>query len=119
MGMEFVPSDPGPAPTIAQLPPGPTTEETFGAAFRQGNPIVSAYQRLRSSGPFAPQEGYSAWDDIKDKPQYLAHAGDFAGLNSPAETEALKARIDREEADKRTLAASGGMGFVASGIAGL
>lgn len=120
MGAEFVPSDPGTtAPAISQPTPGPAYPEVFGAAFRQGNSVVSVLQNIRSGGDFAPQDGYSAWDDIKDKPQYLGHAASFAGFRSPAETKLLIGKIDQEEADHRTLAASGGMGLVAGAAAGM
>lgn len=100
---------PGPEPSYSDLP---------GAAFRQSNLVVSALTAMRNSGPFEPQDGYSAIDDIKDTTYFDNHADAFVGSRSPAETTAIKRQIDQEERDKRTLSAAGGIGVLASAVAG-
>lgn len=117
--MPFVASDDSPQTTFPPAPPvAPSTEATLGAAFRQGNSVVSGLSAIANSGTFEPQPGYSARDEIKDRPEYWEHAFQFAASRSPGETAALKSRIDRENEDKRVMAASGGMGVVASLAAG-
>jgi hypothetical protein len=118
-----VPSDNiGPRPSEQpQPPPSPTLPETFGAAFGLYNPSVAMWQHGRDQnarGSFAPVEGYNAWDDIKDKPEYLPHAAFFAGSRSSSETQALKDRIDQQKEDERIYAASGPIGTVAGFMAG-
>lgn len=118
---EFAPStnaSPPRAPYPTLPPDGPGIGDVGIAAFRQGNSVVSALQAVRSMGAFEPVDGYSPWDEIKDKPQYLERASDFAGFRSPAETKNLMDRIDTENADRHTLAASGVTGIIASTIAG-
>lgn len=117
--MPFVDSDPGPVDTLPPaVKPGPDLNTTLGAAFREGNSVVSAISALRNSGSFEPVPGYSARDEIKDRPEYWDHAFSFAASRSPAETANLKAKIDGENADKATMAAAGGMGWVAGMAAG-
>lgn len=118
MSVVTVPWDEGPRPVVSQPTPGPTAPEAFEAAFRQNNSVVSVLQNARGRGTFAPVDGYSAWNDIKDEPRYLEHAPFFAGSTSPAETQLLKGKIDQQEADRRTMAASGPLGIVASAAAG-
>ncbi|MBP1092986.1 hypothetical protein [Bradyrhizobium diazoefficiens] len=98
-------------------------EAIWGAAFRQTNVIVSAIWYLRNSGAYKPVPGYNPIDDImswgKTNDYFLNHGTSFVGSQSPAETQAIKARIDQEEADKRILAASGMIGFIAQMGAGM
>lgn len=116
--MPTVPNDPGPGTVLPQPAPGPSFSDVLGAEFRQSNTVVNTFQAIKNAGPFAPEDGFSAWDQIKDKPQYLDHAYRFAGMSSQAETDNLKAKIDQDEADRRTLAASGPMGIVAGAVSG-
>lgn len=101
---------PGPAPNPGLL-------DTFGAAFRQENEVVSLYRRLWDEN-FTPDPSYNPLPDIKDTPYFQHYADRFAGSHSAAETQAIKRRIDEENADNATLAASGWAGTVASITAG-
>src|SRR5579864_6971491 len=92
--------------------PQPITGDVFSSAFRQGNIIGSAL--ANQHGTFAPQEDYSPFDDIKGSPYFDNYASRFYASRSPAETSAIKRQIDREEADKKTLASSGAIGVLAS-----
>jgi hypothetical protein len=107
----------GVAPTAPE--PG---GDVFGAAFRQSNSVVSAIQAMRNSGRFEPVPDYNPLTDVKgwgDTRYFLDHGDKFVGSQSPAETQAIKAQIDQEEQDKRTLAANGKIGFVAQTMAGM
>lgn len=102
-------------------PAAPEQGDVFGAAFRQSNSVVSAIQYMRNSGQFAPVPDYNPVTDIKkwDNPTYFLEHGDkFVGSQSPAETASIKSQIDTEEADRRTLAANGKIGFIAQTMAG-
>jgi hypothetical protein len=113
-------SEQGVAP-VAQQAPTDGGEAVFGAAFRQSNSVVSAIQYMRNSGSFAPVPDYNPLTDIKkwDKPSYFLEHGDkFVGSQSPAETQSIKGQIDSEEADKKTLATNGKLGFIAQTMAG-
>jgi hypothetical protein len=61
----------------------------------------------------------NVWDEIKGHPEYLNYAWEFGGLNNACEVQALKARIDQSERDRRVLAAAGPMGTFAWLIARL
>ncbi len=103
-------------------PPGDIADPAiWGAAFRQSNSVISAIKYMRNSGSFAPVPDYNPLTDIKawDKPNYFLEHGDkFIGSQSPAETLSIKNQIDSEDADRRTLAANGKIGFVAQTVAG-
>lgn len=111
----------GVAPTADQ-PPADGGEAIWGAAFRQTNSVVSALQYMRNSGHFAPDPAYNPIDDIKawkDPKYFLDNGRAFVGSQSQAESQAIKAQIDQEEADRKTLAAAGKIGFIAQTGAGL
>ncbi|TAL43849.1 MAG: hypothetical protein EPN91_05690 [Salinibacterium sp.] len=106
-------------------PPAAQESPSFGdviiPAFRQTNTVVSAIQYLRNSGEYEPVPSYNPIDDIKGwrDQKYLAdHAMKFVGSQSPADTYAIKDQIDTEEEDRRLLASSGKIGFVATAVAG-
>lgn len=106
---------------VAPTAPDPGGD-VFGAAFRQSNSVVSAIQYMRNSGRFTPQPDYNPLTDVKGwgNPSYFLDHGDkFVGSQSPAETQSIKAQIDQEDTDKRTLAANGKIGFVAQSMAGM
>lgn len=97
-------------------------EAIWGAAFRQTNSVVSTIQSLRNSGHFAPDPAYNPVDDIKswkDPKYFLDNGRAFVGSQSPAETAAIKAQVDQEETDRKTLAGAGKIGFIAQTGAGL
>jgi len=91
--------------------------DVLSAAFQNNNTIVSYLSMVIDlSGEMAPVVGYSAWEEIKGTP-YERFWEDIAGSQSPAETTALKARIDREQENDRTLAAAGLWGIAAKAFA--
>jgi GNAT superfamily N-acetyltransferase len=113
-GQGVAPPTPEPAPTDGG-------EAVFGAAFRQSNSVVSALHYMRNSGSYTPVPDYNPVEDIKGwrNPSYMLEHGDkFVGSQSPAETYAIKDQIDQEEADRKTLAANGTIGFIAQTMAG-
>jgi hypothetical protein len=79
--------------------------DTISAAFRQYNPIVSVIDAVLSMPGNEPTPGYNPLDTLKG----TTHEGDdlsiYAGSHNEAYTRALMARKDREDADRRTLAA--------------
>jgi hypothetical protein len=103
------PSGVAPTPEVA-----PQSEETFSAAFRQGNTLVSGLHFLNLPR-FAAEDGYNPVDDLKVRRPDLFYAqGDrFTGSNSSKQTDQIISEIEREEGDKKTLAASGWLGTVA------
>lgn len=98
-----------------QRAPAPTLAATIGAAFGADNTVVNAFTYLRDTigTPNEVDPSYNPWEDIKGTP-YEEHWSSFAGSNNRRFTEVLKARIDREEENRRTVAAAGGWGTVAS-----
>ena len=113
LGTPFAPlRDAAPAePDVAR----PGFVDTVTAAFRQDNTLVSTAQYLQDITGFGDDydRNYSAWDEIKGTP-YEDHWSAFVSSNSAAETAMLRERIDRENDDRRTLAAAGLGGVFAS-----
>jgi len=105
----------GVAPPVA---PNPSLIDTVGAAFRQDSPLVNLYRRATEEA-FPAVEGYNPLDDIRGTDYEAMHSGNFVASRSPGETQAIKRRIDQEDDDRRTLAASGTAGFVAQVAAGM
>lgn len=97
----------------------PTVGETVSAAFRQDN-IVASYLTSKTTGmrPDAVEDGYNSWNDIKGT-KYEPFFDRFTESYNSRYSNALKAQIDQEEKDKRTLAAAGAGGVVASVAAGV
>jgi len=99
--------------------PRPGFVDTLAAAFRQDNSLVSLatspVDSLNSDAGenFGIPNSYNAWNDVKGTP-YEAHWESFLSSRTPAYTAALKARIDQENDDRRTLAAAGLGGVFAS-----
>jgi hypothetical protein len=91
-------------------------EAIWGAAFRQTNTVVSALQYmrnrlLRAAAGLQPGDGHQGRGATRNTSSSTATS--FVGSQSPAETLSIKGQIDQEEADRRTLAANGKIGFVA------
>lgn len=84
------------------------------SAFRTENLIGSAIASETNGVNNAVEPGYNPWSEIVGTP-YEDHWKSFAGSNNPRYTEALKRKIDRENDDRRTLAAAGTPG-IAAGI---
>jgi hypothetical protein len=104
MSMIPIADDPGLRVPLGRTPePERFAEGLPGAAMRQANSVVSAISALRNSGPFTPEDGYTALPDIKGTPYFDNHSDRFVASTSRAETDSIKRRIDQEEADKKLI----------------
>lgn len=90
----------------------PKLSDLMGAAFRQENPIVSALSRETLGGDDEFDPEYNPWLDIQGT-EYEDHFSSFMFARNGKDTAAIKRNIDNELADRRTLDAAGGMGFMA------
>lgn len=95
----------------------PDIWETVSAAFRQDNIVASAgASKTNGIDLLEKEDGYTGdllWKDIEGT-RYEPHWGRFAGVFNRRGTEAMKAQIDMEMEDRRTLDAAGGWGMAAS-----
>lgn len=98
-----------------QRAPAPTLAATIGAAFGADNTVVNAFTYLRDTWgtPNEVDHDYNPWKDIVGTP-YEEYWESFASSNNARFTEILKQRIDRENENRRTVAAAGGTGTIAS-----
>lgn len=123
--MPFFPEgqDPaGRAPTGTAPPDpfmGPTLPETVGAAFRQNNPVASVLSSISKGSPeFATSTpGYDPIPRVAGT-KYEPYLDQFIDDRNADQTNQRMARIDAEQQDQQTLAASGTAGTVASLAAG-
>lgn len=115
---EPLPEVPGPRFANTQPEPdpfagSPSTVSTVVAAFRQANPIVSVIDSFRGM----PGNVYDPTHDPRDILKGTPHEDDdfslYAGSPNEAFTRSIMARKDREDANRRTLAASGAAGTAA------
>lgn len=97
----------------------PSLTQTFGAAFRTQNTIGSYIASRGAPDPYQIESGFDAIDYVKDDARYSPYVEKFAGVFNRKAADALKMQIDREEQDRRTLQASGGMGTLAEMAAGV
>lgn len=100
-------------PDADALSPDPSALDVFASAYRLENTLSSAIFRERSKAD--PIHGYDWKSDLEG---YEEFAPRFIDVQSPDEAAVVKRRIDRENADRETLAAGGAMGFMASLAAG-
>ncbi|MDJ0513014.1 MAG: hypothetical protein QNJ62_06190 [Methyloceanibacter sp.] len=109
----------GPRPDIHPKAPDPSLAETFGAAFRLENTIGSfiASQAIKSD-PLEIEEGFDVGTFLKDN-ELEDFAPRFEKVFNTRSADAIAADIRREEKDRRTLSASGGMGIAAAMGAGI
>ena len=112
----------GLAPISAEVQTSRPTDffaETLPAAFRSVNAAASfATWAGNRFAPDAPQD-MAADDPFEDIQGYEQYAGSFAGLDTVADVQRMKAKIDRENADREVLASAGPSGVVASLAAGI
>lgn len=106
-------STPLPEDEHAKAGPSPGFFDVVSAAFRTENSIGSTVADETLFTANTKQAGYSSWDDIKGTP-YEEHWSSFVKSNNARYTQKLKDQIDRENDDRRTLAASGWGGTVAA-----
>jgi hypothetical protein len=121
--MPFYPStDEGGLRTLTgEAPPTPLTPtpiETWGAAFRQDNPLVNVAGRIMAE-QFPAEPGHNPMDLIRGSKYEQYHLDSFLGSNSAGQTRAIMARIDGQDGDRRILDASGQAGWIAQIAAGL
>lgn len=105
----------GPDPQDA---PSPGVWDTIKSAFRTENIIGSAISSETNGVNNAVEQGYNPWNDIVGT-KYEDHWKSFTRSNNRRYTEALKRQIDREEDDRRTMAAAGTLGIVSAIAAGI
>jgi hypothetical protein len=108
-----------PLPEDPKTGPSPGFGAALGAAFRTEN-LIGSYimdEKAQQGTDNLPQLGYNVWDDIKGT-KYEDYWSSFLESNNANRTAALKRQIDREEDDKRTLAAAGWRGTIANLAAG-
>lgn len=97
----------------------PTMGETFGAAFRTQNVVGSWLSSRGAPDPYQIEDGFNSIDYVKDDPKYAPYVDEFAGIFNRRAADAKKLQIDREQQDRRTLDAAGGMGVIAQMAAGV
>ena len=97
------------------------SKPVVGAAFRTENTIGSAIAEAHDtwgvSNDLADPD-YSAWDEVAGTKYEPYWRGTFLRSNNKAFTAALKSSIDRQEEDRREVAAGGFGGTVAAILAG-
>lgn len=98
--------------------PSPGVWDTIKSAFRTENMIGSAISSETNGVNNAVEQGYNPWSDIVGT-KYEDHWKSFTRSNNRQYTEALKRQIDREEDDRRTMAAAGTLGTVSAIAAGI
>lgn len=106
-------------PTTEADVPGPSTGETFGAAFGLNNDVVNAIDWINRP-TFRRDPGYNPSADptfVGSKYQQL-YSDNFVASNSAEETKSIMDRIDKEEAYRDTLSRAGVMGIAANMAAG-
>lgn len=104
--------------TIAPLEdtPAHSALEVAAAAFRQNNIVTSLYQHLTTQTlPETPQAGYDPLGDLEGYEQQWKR---FVNSDSANQSANIKARIDEELRDQRTLHEAGAWGHAASFAAG-
>lgn len=98
----------------------PSASQTFDAALRQQNPIASVITAMQRGSPSTAYDpSHNPLDLIRGTKYEADHLSSFTSSPNEATTRSIMARIDQEDADRKTLAASGWGGTVASIAAGL
>lgn len=110
------------APAAGMVEPDPFRQApglsaTFGAAMRLENPVANVVD-LMTRPTYAPVDGYNPLEAVRGTKYERDYLDDVIGIRSPQEMDAFRARVDREEADKRMLHDAGGWGVAAGILAG-
>lgn len=95
----------------------PSVQEVFGAAFRQENDVVNAFEGLNQPR-FEDEENHNPLDVIEGT-RFENYLDSFVTSRSLAETEFIKQKIEQEERDRQILADGGTLGLTASITAGI
>lgn len=99
--------------------PSASFSEAAGAAFRQENIIGSYFNNLTNGVERGViEEGYNPWEDIQGT-KYEEYFERFADVHNSRFATSLKAQIDQEQEDRRTIGAAGVPGFIATMGAGI
>lgn len=88
------------------------------AAFGTENTIVSAFNWM-SQPTFEPDPDFNPWPMIEGTKYEESYLDRFVGVQSEDEAKWLMAKIDREEAQRETVARSGWQGYLAAVAAGI
>ena len=125
--MPFV--DPDDTPRFVDIPAkpisldekaGPGVIDTVSAAFRRENTIASVMNQVTFEGEGIKDPDHNPIDALEPNSIYVRdHLERFAGSVNADETDRIKAQIDREIADSRTIESAGVGGVVASLAAGV
>ena len=91
---------------------------SWGAAFRLSNPIASAANSYSYDPTLEFDPDYEPFRDIQGT-EYENYSERFYGAHNATEVAQMKAQIDRELADRRTLDAAGGWGMLQEMVAGV
>ena len=97
--------------------PAPSLSNTLGAAFRLEN-TVSNVVSMMNRPIYAPEPGFNPIAAVRGTKYERDHLESFLTVQSAPEMRDVMARIDREEADRRTLEDAGGWGVAAGILAG-
>jgi len=97
----------------------PALGETIAAGFRQENTVANIARVLRDYQSFEPEKDYDPVEHLRGTPYEGNHLDRFVTSRSAAETEHIMRRIDQENENRETLAASGFAGVVSSIAGGL
>ena len=97
----------------------PSLLETFGAAFRTQNVVGSFITSRGMPDPYRIEQDFDAIDYVKDDPKFAPYVEEFAGIFNKQAADAKKQQILKEQQDRRTLDAAGGLGMVAEMAAGV
>ena len=112
----------GPGEQPDPFSPGPSGPQTVAAAFRQANPVVSVLNAIGQSAPGGEPDGHNPIEIIGGMNSKYAQGPNglspFLGFDNASQVRARMAKFDQEQADKKTLEASGWGGTVAELAAG-
>ncbi len=118
-------------PELAPEPKKPGALSVIKSAFRQENMVASWWGAAQAGGPvvltksnpdnpLSRYEGYveyeEGFDPLSDEnlEGYERHAEAFQTVTTQEQSDRLKARIDQELEDRKTISAAGPMGFVSA-----
>ncbi|MGX5846925.1 hypothetical protein ACWGTO_07585 [Mesorhizobium sp. PL10] len=105
---------------VEEPPPEPAFGETWKAAFRTVNVTTAFAEASGRPDPGAVDDpSFNAIDYVKDDPHYAPYVESFAGVMNKRAADSIKIQIDQENADRRTIAASGWKGTIAQMAAGV
>jgi hypothetical protein len=93
--------------------------DVFGPAFRTQNIVGSILSSQTGTGRFKRDPEHNPLDTLKGTKYEEDYLDEFVGSRSLEETQAIMAKIDREERDRETLARAGLPGVVAQVAAGI